>query len=122
MLCCITDCCLFYYAGLFIVLSTLITIVRGLYPLILHRFKQINLPERYGRNSFVLVTGASDGIGKAFCHHFAGLGFNLIMVARNKEKLEGVKREILRVNSGCDIRIVVKDFKQSLQPGFYDDF
>lgn len=30
-----------------------------------------NLPERYGHKSWVCVTGASDGIGKAFCLELA---------------------------------------------------
>lgn len=47
---------------------------------------------------FALITGGSDGIGKASA--LAKQGFNLIIVARNLEKLELVKNEILQK---CDI-------------------
>lgn len=43
-----------------------------------------NLKQRYGENSWVMVTGASDGIGKGFCEEFAKLGFNIVLVARNQ--------------------------------------
>jgi 17beta-estradiol 17-dehydrogenase / very-long-chain 3-oxoacyl-CoA reductase len=34
-----------------------------------------------------LITGASDGIGKEFAFNMAKKGFNLIIIARNGEKL-----------------------------------
>ncbi len=33
--------------------------------------KGYNLKDRYGENSWVVVTGASDGIGKAFCEELS---------------------------------------------------
>ena len=39
---------------------------------------------------WVLVTGASEGIGRAFAELAAGKGFDLILVARGREKLEEV--------------------------------
>lgn len=36
----------------------------------------------------VLSLKASDGIGLAYCKEFARHGFNIIMVSRNKERLE----------------------------------
>ncbi|KZT54694.1 NAD(P)-binding protein [Calocera cornea HHB12733] len=45
--------------------------------------------------SFALVTGASDGIGRALALELAGLGFNLILHGRNGEKLERVRAEVL---------------------------
>ncbi len=46
------------------------------------------MAERYGANSWALVTGASDGIGKGFCQELANKGFNIILIARNPEKLK----------------------------------
>ena len=42
----------------------------------------------------VLITGAGSGIGKSLALKFAKLGYDLVLVARNKEKLEEVKSEI----------------------------
>ncbi len=38
----------------------------------------------YGKNSWVIVTGATDGIGKGFCEEFAKRGFNILLVSRNQ--------------------------------------
>lgn len=43
-------------------------------------------------NKTALVTGASDGIGLEFCKILAGKGYNLILVARRKDKLNEVAK------------------------------
>lgn len=58
-------------------------------------------------NNYTLITGASCGIGKALAEEFAAHGKNLILVARNKEKLETVKHNILSV---CNIDIKIFSF------------
>lgn len=46
-----------------------------------------NLKKIYGSESWALITGATDGLGKALCEELAKIGYNLIMISRNKEKL-----------------------------------
>lgn len=42
----------------------------------------------------VLITGASSGIGKSFAVEYARLGYDLVLVARDKNKLNEVKKII----------------------------
>lgn len=42
----------------------------------------------------VLITGASNGLGLDFAKKFSSLGYDLILVARNKDKLEKIKETL----------------------------
>lgn len=46
------------------------------------------------RNSYALVTGASQGIGEAMARDLAALGYNIILVARRRQVLEDLATEI----------------------------
>ena len=61
----------------------------------------------------VLITGASSGIGAAIAMEFAQEGSNLILVARNLEKLQEVKKNILSAtNSNHEsIQLLVCDLE-----------
>lgn len=52
---------------------------------------------------FVVITGASSGIGYATAKAFAKRGKNLILVARRKNRLEEVKKEIEDSFSGIEV-------------------
>ena len=53
----------------------------------------------------VLITGASSGIGKSMAYYFDKLGnYKLVLVARNKEKLEELKNDLK-----CDVEVVSLD-------------
>ncbi|MEI8642781.1 SDR family NAD(P)-dependent oxidoreductase [Pseudoalteromonas sp. Hal056] len=54
---------------------------------------------------YVLITGASSGIGLAMCHKFASEGHNLIIVARSEDKLNTLKSEL---ESQFHIDVMVK--------------
>lgn len=53
-----------------------------------------NLKARYGSDSWVLITGASDGIGEQLCYEFAKEGFDIVLVSRNQDKLNRVAQFI----------------------------
>ena len=44
--------------------------------------------------SYVVITGASSGIGKEFAKRFAKRDFDLLLVATNEDKLLQAKEEI----------------------------
>lgn len=57
----------------------------------------------------VLITGASSGIGRSMAYIFAKKNYDLILVARTKDKLENIKKEITNVNveiKVCDLNNV----------------
>ena len=51
-----------------------------------------------------LITGASSGIGKEIAYYLASLGIDLIVVARNKEMLEKIKKDV-----NVNVKIITMD-------------
>ena len=60
---------------------------------------------------YTLITGASTGIGYELSKLFAKDTHNLILVSRNKIKLQSVKNELLKYN--IDIKILGLDLASS---------
>ena len=56
----------------------------------------------------VLITGASSGIGAVYADRFAGRGHDLILVARNTERL-GAIAETIAARHGVEVRTVAAD-------------
>ena len=56
----------------------------------------------------VLITGASSGIGLELAKLFAGGGRDLVLVARSKDKLDGLAKE-LTARHGVTVRVLVYD-------------
>jgi uncharacterized protein len=69
--------------------------------------------------STVLITGASGGIGYELAKLFARDRHNLVLVARNREKLAQVAAELQP--SGVTIKIIALDLAQSPAPKFLFD-
>ena len=65
---------------------------------------------KYG---WIVITGASDGIGKAISFNLASRGFKLILIARNKSKLEDLIKEITKATNNSSINYIVADFSFS---------
>jgi NAD(P)-dependent dehydrogenase (short-subunit alcohol dehydrogenase family) len=66
-------------------------------------------PDDVLRDRVILVTGATDGIGKALAKHFASLGAQVLLHGRNTRKLEAVYDEIVAVDGAQRPSIAVLD-------------
>lgn len=63
-----------------------------------------------------LITGASSGIGRELAHLFARDGYNLVLIARNRSKLESLARE-LRSQNEVQVTVLVQDLVDPSTPG-----
>lgn len=59
-------------------------------------------------NTYALITGASQGLGKHLAVELAKRKYNLLLVARSVQALEGVKKEIVRTHN-ITVTILVLD-------------
>ena len=61
------------------------------------------------KGCYAIVTGASEGTGRAYATQLAQHGFNLIIVARRKDVLEQIKAELVEAY-GVDVIVLPHDF------------
>ncbi|XP_004710628.3 very-long-chain 3-oxoacyl-CoA reductase-B-like [Echinops telfairi] len=66
------------------------------------------------QGAWAVVTGATDGIGRAYAHQFAKRGLNIVLISRNMDKLEKEAKEIERLH-GTDTRVIQADFTGGLE-------
>uniref|UniRef100_A0A674K0X8 Hydroxysteroid 17-beta dehydrogenase 3 n=1 Tax=Terrapene triunguis TaxID=2587831 RepID=A0A674K0X8_9SAUR len=69
------------------------------------------LPQSFFRSmgEWAVVTGAGDGIGKAYSLELAKRGLNIVMISRTLEKLQKVATEIEQA-TGRNVKIIQADF------------
>jgi short-subunit dehydrogenase len=66
------------------------------------------------KTAFTLITGASSGIGYEFAKIYANNGYSLVLVARNQQKLETIKKE-LEANHIISVICLAYDLSQTEQ-------
>jgi NAD(P)-dependent dehydrogenase (short-subunit alcohol dehydrogenase family) len=62
-----------------------------------------------------LITGATEGVGKATAQALARKGFTVVLAARSLAKAENIKREIAATSGAKDIDIIVGDLNSLRQ-------
>ena len=66
-----------------------------------HHFrKPDHLITRYGKGSWAVITGATDGIGFGFCQELAQQGYNICLISRSVDKLAMKVQELKGMNDG----------------------
>jgi 17beta-estradiol 17-dehydrogenase / very-long-chain 3-oxoacyl-CoA reductase len=94
LLCCLKSDIelILFVIGAFYVIRWLYRIARTIQQI---KFGTKVTVERYGpKGSWAVVTGSTDGIGKAFAMELASRGFNLVLISRNIDKLNATAKEL----------------------------
>merc|ERR1719261_2184033 len=86
--------------------STVASLMSLFYKTLLRGGK--NLKKAYGE--WAVVTGGTDGIGKAMAFEFARKGMNVMLVARSADKLAAVKAELTAKYPKVEVKTEVVDF------------
>eukprot|EP01059_Diplonema_ambulator_P026197 TRINITY_DN4341_c0_g1_i1.p1 TRINITY_DN4341_c0_g1~~TRINITY_DN4341_c0_g1_i1.p1 ORF type:complete len:307 (+),score=136.66 TRINITY_DN4341_c0_g1_i1:356-1276(+) len=76
----------------------------GIYAKFLRPGKDL---KKYGK--WALVTGATDGIGKAYAFELAKKGLNVVLVSRTESRLQEVKTAILEKYPKVEVMVVAAD-------------
>lgn len=92
--------------GVAVVLSAVFTFVKGIYARVLRPGK--NLKKDYG--SWAVITGGTDGIGKAMAFEFAKKGLNVVLISRSNDKLLLCAEEIKKTYPKVDVKTLAIDF------------
>ncbi|PAV81861.1 hypothetical protein WR25_17306 [Diploscapter pachys] len=85
--------------------------IRILGPYLL--FPGVDLKNK-AKGGWAVVTGATDGIGKAYAFELARRGFNIVLVSRTQSKLNDVKKELNEKFSNTEVRTFAFDFARSM--------
>lgn len=63
----------------------------------------------------VLITGATSGIGKATASALASKSYEIVFIARNKEKAESVRNEIVKKSGNSNVHYILADLTSRQQ-------
>jgi 17beta-estradiol 17-dehydrogenase / very-long-chain 3-oxoacyl-CoA reductase len=108
--CCVA--CVGWFAIVYLAIRLAFALYNLFYPyMIAKRFGLLRNLNSFG--SWAVVTGATDGIGKAYAELLAKRGFKVVLIGRNPEKLLSTSADITKINSNVEIRTVVADFGSS---------
>jgi 17beta-estradiol 17-dehydrogenase / very-long-chain 3-oxoacyl-CoA reductase len=94
--------------GALVVSASVLNIASAAYKSFLRPGKNLT---KYGK--WAIVTGATDGIGKAYAMALAKKGMSIILISRTEAKLQAVKEEIeAKGYSGVEVKYIVCDYSK----------
>ncbi|XP_078413114.1 17-beta-hydroxysteroid dehydrogenase type 3 [Cetorhinus maximus] len=99
----------FILFGIFAILIFFLKIMKCLRYLVLTKW--FGVPNSFFNSlgEWAVITGGTDGIGKAYAHEFAKRGLNIVLISRTKEKLTEVADEIGQV-TGRKVKTIQVNF------------
>jgi len=81
--------------------------------------REINLKEKYGENTWVMITGCSSGQGKSLSLEFAKRNFNLILVGNKRIKL---LEDEIREKYNVKTILIITNFCNAYKKKYFDKF
>lgn len=95
----------------YVFLRIFISLVKGIYSTFIAHIFRLNL--NLGKTGkWAVVTGSTDGIGKAYAFQLAQRGLNIVLISRTASKLQAVATEI-KERYPVEIKIIAADFTRS---------
>jgi len=80
----------------------------------------LSLADRYGRGSWAIVTGSSDGMGAEYCRQLTKAGFNIVLISRTKSKMDDVGSQLIDLNTQVQTKVITADFCGKNKFEFYE--
>jgi len=102
---------LFFITGIMTALVLLYRLLRFIYPYT----RSSNLKQYLEADAYAVVTGATDGIGKAMAIALADQGFHLVLHGRNPDKLQAVQTIIQAAHPACKVVCLLQDGSKQSQ-------
>ncbi|XP_065734908.1 17-beta-hydroxysteroid dehydrogenase type 3 [Phocoena phocoena] len=99
----------FIFVGLLVCLVHLVKWVRFSKCIFLHFWKVSPRSFLKSMGQWAVITGAGDGIGKAYSFELARQGLNVVLISRTPEKLQAIATEI-EWTIGSSVKIIQADF------------
>uniref|UniRef100_A0A8C8ZD63 17beta-estradiol 17-dehydrogenase n=1 Tax=Prolemur simus TaxID=1328070 RepID=A0A8C8ZD63_PROSS len=99
----------FIFVGLLVCLVCLVKCMRFFRCVLLNFWKVWPTPFLRSMGQWAVITGAGDGIGKAYSFELAKHGFNIVLISRTLEKLQDIATEI-EWTTGNSVKIIQADF------------
>ncbi|RHY87727.1 hypothetical protein DYB37_003690 [Aphanomyces astaci] len=91
--------------GLLVLTKLGLTLLSGIYAFFLRGGKKLT---KYGK--WAIVTGATDGIGKATALELARKGLNIVLISRTQSKLDEVAKEITTKYNTVSVKTLSVDY------------
>ncbi|XP_077605639.1 17-beta-hydroxysteroid dehydrogenase type 3 [Crocuta crocuta] len=99
----------FIFVGLLVCLVYLVKCVRFSKCIFRHFWKVLPRSFLKSMGQWAVITGAGDGIGKAYSFELARQGLNVVLISRTLKKLQATAAEI-ECTTGSSVKIIQADF------------